>query len=520
MNDFRVSRLTTILEVALLPISIAFIILFFYVALSRVDYPFELNWMEGGVSSVVERIMAGQSIYAQPSLEYVPFTDTPLYYLLTSLIANLAGHGFIVLRSVSIVSTFFCFLLIYLFVKHETKSAFLGILSAGLFAAFYNVSGGWMDLGRIDSFSLFILLSALFVIRFYRNNKSYLAGGILLFLAFFANQFSIILIIFILGYGVIYNRRSILPVLLSSVVLIIASTFIMDKFYDNWYSYFVINLPLNFEISKSNIFLFWTEGLFRVCMVPIGFIIYNIYSNFKSGIKQWGWGFNMFAGAGMILMAWFLVVSSGSMENALLPAYAVIAILFGTSLNEILKKFKGKPGFNVSKLKDIIYILAILQFVSLIYDPGRLIPSREDRTAGEKFIESISKEDGDIFIPSHGYLAAMAGKRRFSHEKAIYDVCRNGNDEAAAKLTEQIKEAFANEDFAAVVYDDFYSPVRRFDVDSNYVFERYMFTDDVDFFPVVGKQVRPQYLFGRKQSPMDYYSSFEMIGPMPLPPEE
>jgi hypothetical protein len=80
----------------------------------------------------------------------------------------------------------------------------------------------------------------------------------------------VILIIFILAYGVIYNRRSILPVLLSAVVLIIASTFIMDKFYDNWYSYYIIDLPLNFDITISSISLFWTEELFRTCMIQIG----------------------------------------------------------------------------------------------------------------------------------------------------------------------------------------------------------------------------------------------------------
>jgi hypothetical protein len=519
MNDFRLSRLSRIFEAALLPISIVYIILFFYIAISRVNFPFELNWVEGGVLNVVERVMAGQSIYTEPSLEYVPFSNTPLYYLLTSLIANIIGSGFTALRSVSIASTFFCLLLIYLFVKHDTKSGFLGIVSAGLFAAFYNVSGGWMDIGRIDAFNLFILLSALFIIRFYRNNKSYLAAGILLFLAFFTNQFSVILIIFILGYGIIYNRRSILPVVLSATVLIFASTLIMDKFYDNWYSYFVISLPLNFEISISNIILFWTEGLFRTCMVPIGFIVYNLYSNFKSGTRQSGWGFNLFAGAGMILMAWFLRVFSGSMENALLPAYAVIAILFGTSLNEILKKFKNKPDLNGSKLRDIVYILAILQFTSLVYDPGRLIPSGADRIAGDKFMESISQENGDIFIPSHGYLAARAGKKRFAHEKAIYDVYKNDDGEAALKLKKQIEEAFANKEFAAIIYDDPYSLIRGFDSDSNYVFEKYMITDGDDFYPATGRRTRPQYFFKIKTTPVEDYPFFEMIGPMPLPTE-
>jgi hypothetical protein len=432
----------------------------------------------------------------------------------------MVGPGFMALRSVSIASTFFCLLLIYMFVKHDTRSGFLGIISAGLFAAFYNVSGGWMDIGRIDAFNLFILLSALFIIRFYRNNKSYLAAGILLFLAFFANQYSVILIIFILAYGVIYNRRSILPVLLSAVVLIIASTFIMDKFYDNWYSYYIIDLPLNFDITISNISLFWTEELFRTCMIPIGFIVFNVYSNFKSGIKQWGWGFNLFAGAGMILMAWFPQILSGSVEGALLPAYAVIAVLFGTSLNETLKKFKSRPDVNESKLRDVVYLLVILQFISLAYFPGRLIPSGADKIAGENFVESISRINGEIFIPSHGYLAAKTGKKQFAHEKAINDVYKKDDGEAALKLKKQIEEAFADKAFAAIIYDDPYSLIRSFDSDSNYVFEKYMLADGDDFYPVTGKRTRPQYFFGIKTTRVEDYPFFEMIGPMPLEIEE
>jgi 4-amino-4-deoxy-L-arabinose transferase-like glycosyltransferase len=520
MNDFKPSRISQSFKAALLPISIIYIVLFIYVAISRIDYPFELNWMEGGLLDVVERILDGKPIYTEPSLEYVPFIYTPLYYFLTAFIAKLMGPGFMALRLVSVISTLFCIILIYLFVKHDTRSGFLGAVSAGLFAAFYNAGGNWMDIGRNDSLNLLILLSALFIVRFYRNSRSYLIAGILLFLAFFTQQSSVILIIFILGYGIIYNRKSILPIMLSTIVLIVGSTIIMDKFYDSWYSYFVVELPLNREISISNIILFWTEGLFRTCMVPIGFIIYYLYSNFKSARRQPGWSFNLFAGAGMISTAWFLQVHSGNLANALLPAYAMITILFGISLNDILKKLKSKPDFNQIKLQDIVYLLVILQFITLVYDPRHLIPSRADRAAGEEFIESISKVDGDIFIPAHGYLAARAGKKQYAHAMAIYDVYRTNDDEASMKLKEEINEAFGNRDFAAVIYDDLYSPIGSFDSDSNYAVEKHMFVNGKDFFSVAGTRIRPQYFFSLKKPPMDEFPVFEMIGPMPLPTEE
>ena len=136
------------------------------------------------------------------------------------------------------------------------------------------------------------------------------------------------------------------------------------------------------------------------------------------------------------------------------------------------------------------------------------------------YIESISKVDGDIFIPAHGYLAARAGKKQYAHEMAIYSVYRNNDDEASLKLKEEIKEAFGNRDFAAVIYDYINSPFRNLDVDTNYVFEKLIIPDDNDLSPVSGTQIRPQYFFGLKPLPMDDFPVFEMIGPMPLDTEE
>jgi hypothetical protein len=48
---------------------------FVYVALAIVHlrYPFELEWMEGGMVDAVSRVVAGQKIYVKPSLEFAPY---------------------------------------------------------------------------------------------------------------------------------------------------------------------------------------------------------------------------------------------------------------------------------------------------------------------------------------------------------------------------------------------------------------------------------------------------------------
>lgn len=516
MTEFNKARLYSFLQVVLVPVSIIYILVYIYVAVTRMYYPFELSSIESGISSVVARILSGKPIYTEPSLEYVPFIYTPLYYFLTSIIARITGPGFAALRVVSFTSGILCLALIYLFVKHDTKSRFLGLVSAGLFAAFYNISQGWFDIGGNDTLNLLLLLSALYIIRFYRNNKSYLAGGVLLFLAFFTRQYSIIVILFVLAYGLIYNRKIILPILVTTVPLIVLSILLMDRIYDNWFSFYVFSLPMGRGISTSSIILFWTEGLLKACILPIGFILGNMVLNFQSVMKNSSWGFNLFAGAGMILLSWVTQLNMGAQPGAYLPAYAMIIIIFGISANEILMKFTISTEGKGNRLPKVVYVIMLLQFLSLIYDPRWLIPSQEDKNAGREFVDNISGIEGDVFIPSHGYLAVMAGKKQFAQASAIADLLDAGDTGPALKLREEISQAFADKKFAAVVYDDFSSPIENLDSDGNYVFEKIMLDDSRVFSPITGTPSGPRYYFALKNPPLDEFPPFEMIGPMPL----
>ena len=146
----------TLLAVATLYVAVYLILVFF-----RIQYPFELEWMEGGSVHQVIRILSGQKLYVSPSLEFVPFVYTPLYFYISASISRIIGAGFVPLRLVSFISSLGCFFIIFLFVKRETKSNFFGILAASLFSATFRRSGAFFDIARVDSLFLFFLLTAL-----------------------------------------------------------------------------------------------------------------------------------------------------------------------------------------------------------------------------------------------------------------------------------------------------------------------------------------------------------------------
>ena len=101
--------------------ALASIATFVLVALKRLSYPFELEWMEGAMRVAVERVLSQQPIYTPPSLEFGPFPYNPLFYYIAAGVARLFGVGLLSLRLLSFTATVTSFVLIYAIVHLETR---------------------------------------------------------------------------------------------------------------------------------------------------------------------------------------------------------------------------------------------------------------------------------------------------------------------------------------------------------------------------------------------------------------
>ncbi len=138
--------------------SVLYILVYIFIAVQHIFYPYELEWMEGGMVDHVVRLLSRKQLYTEPSIEFIPFIYTPLFSYVGMIISKIFGVGFFSLRLISFLSSLGCFIIIFEFVRRETKSLFFAILSTGLFAATYRISGAWLDLARVDSLFLLFLL--------------------------------------------------------------------------------------------------------------------------------------------------------------------------------------------------------------------------------------------------------------------------------------------------------------------------------------------------------------------------
>src|SRR5438874_66499 len=158
MASTGLQRTTGIVKYLLLAASAFYIVIFFYIALSRINYPFELEWTEGGSVMQIQQILYGGKLYVPPSIHFMPFPYTPLYFYISAAMGAVTGVGYLPLRIVSLLCSIGCFVLIYMMVRRSTDSSFAAFLSCGLFAASYRYVGAWYDIGRPDMLFMLLML--------------------------------------------------------------------------------------------------------------------------------------------------------------------------------------------------------------------------------------------------------------------------------------------------------------------------------------------------------------------------
>jgi hypothetical protein len=142
--------------------------------------------------------------------------------------------------------------------------------------------------------------------------------------------------------------------------------------------------------------------------------------------------------AGLVLSSALARLEGGAWSNALLPAYAAVAILFGMA---------------AARLPLAAPAMAALQFVLLAYDPRALVPGPADLAAGRAVLEQIASLPDGTLVLDHGYLSSMAGKRAFAHGWAMTDVLWADHQGAGRQLEAEMRAAIAARRFPALVLD-------------------------------------------------------------------
>ncbi len=484
-----------------------------YVFARRVAWPYDLEWMEGGVLCHALRLRDHLPTYAPPSVDFVPFLYTPLYPALLAWLSHIFGLGYGVARALSLIGFGGALVLGYVFVRREGGSRAAALAAIGMTAAAFVPTGAWYDLARPDSLFLGLTTAGLLVGWWKRRSH---AGGFaaaaLLVLAFFTKQTASPFMIALGAALLVANWRVAITYGLSLAILGLPSLYWLNHSTDGWFWTYVFKLHQQHDFYAGRAFLGSPVRLLLLLGPALLLVPWALARRRSPGLVYAAW--IGAAGAGAACLGFG---TQWAFTNAFIPGIFFPSLAMGVAAGRLAGA--GARGVQAIPIPSdatpprrpaVVYALlavslalapgALLPLVGRLaprewaidrttptgYDPRPYLPKKEDRARADALLARMRATDGEILIPFHPFYAHLAGKPTHLHRMGVLDVGRAG-----LGAPRGLPEAIRAHQFAAVVMDD--------KIDGNWqtwpgLLAAYRISDRVDGPRVVsGAETQPRY---------------------------
>jgi Dolichyl-phosphate-mannose-protein mannosyltransferase len=408
---------------------------YLFVAVSRLDYPFALEYLEGNSLVEVHRILAGQPLYPAPTAGYVPDGYPPLYFFVSAAVARVFGVSYLTLRLVSLVSSLACFALLARLVQRETGSLAAGTGAAGAFAATYFVAGAWFDIGRVDSLFLALSVGALYAARHMRGTRGAVAAGMLFAAVALTKQTGLAEMAAVTAALLTGPRRRLACVTaVTEVALVGVSTVVLRFTSGGWYTYYTLKQMSEHSLTYGNFGWFWT-ALLTATGLAAGAALIGARRVPRELLA---------ACAALAVEGYATLVHSGGSINDMLPAYLAVALLAGLALGS------GPAQWRVTTVAGVL-VLAQSVFLLASSHPSQAIPSSATRAAGERLIAGMRAFGGDVAVADDPGLSLRAGMAPAATPGAVFDVVRATDKAGIESYRHSAREAVKDQQFSAII---------------------------------------------------------------------
>jgi len=468
------------LRVALLVVALGFVAVYVLIALRRIGYPYELNWVEGAMVDGARRVIDGQSLYTEPSLGFTADIYPPLYYVVSGAASYVLGTGFLAPRLVSFLASLGVFFLVYLLVSRETGNRRAGVLGACLFAATFQIGGAWLS----------------------TSSRGVVAAAACLVLAYLTKQPALFVAPALALY--LWRRDRRLSLIFAGAFAIgwLGSAVIANALTDGWYRYYVLELPQQHPWLPSALRTFFTDDLLPPMSIAILVTLFFLGSRATSSSSSserpdhalWLY---LPLGIAMVSSAGVARLHVGGYDNTLLPAYLFLSIGFGLGVGEALARTAVASPREGALLRSLLYCACLLQFALLVYNPLGQIPDSGDVAAGDRTVAAIKRLPGPVFIPFHPDYAVAAGKPSHGHAAFLHDVLRGHPSNARTQLQRSIAETLDARCFGAVVLDSDAPPgmLDDYDLSRSYVRAGPLLKEGGAPLPLAGSKIAPDVVY-------------------------
>jgi hypothetical protein len=416
---------------------------------TRLNYPWELEWMEGGIVSHVQVLLQGGALYRAPSLSFTPFIYPPLYYYAAGLVAKVVGLGYFAPRLVSGLATLGCYALLFKWVWRETRSLLAGWVASGLYLATYDLSGRWFDIARGDSLLLLFLLLACTSSRSV-SARAPVVTGVALALAFFTKQSAMAIAVPVLCSVLVASpQRGWITVATFSGLLALGCL-LLEIGSKGWFSFYVFRVPADHEILWAT----WRDALFNPLwpslapMILASLAVACGVPSLRGGILAWPASglLVLCAGAGSVLAA----LHTGGYSNVLMPAFAAMAMCSGL----VFAHLRDPRARTRTRSSLLAAAVVVLQLALLSFGPTKAVPRNGDTEAGATLIAQLAALPGPIWCTASNYYPVLAGHHEpMTHVMGLVDVFKSKEETVKAATLRELERELSSGRIPTIVSD-------------------------------------------------------------------
>jgi hypothetical protein len=446
--------------------------LLLYMIARRAAWPYDLEWMEGGMLCHSLRLVEGKPIYAPPSVDFVPFLYTPLYPAVVAWLARLGpGVGYGLARAVSLVGFFGALLLGYVFARREGGSRACALAAMALPAAAWAPTGAWYDLARPDSLWLGLTTAAVCVAWWKRaTHLGAASSAALLVLAFYTKQTASPFMIAI-GVALLATHwRAALTYAATLALLGLPSLYWFNHSTHGWFWTYVFRVHQAHAFYPMRAFVGTPLRLLAIVGPAALLVPWALLRRSSPGLR-----YASFIGLVGAAAACLGFATQWAFLNAFIPGVFFPSLAVGVAAGRLVveqSSIRFQKATTPRHRPTAVYLVlaaslalapgALYSWIARVapaswgfdpslaagYDPRPFVPTRDDRARGAQVVERLRAVDGDILVPFHPFYAHLAGKPTHVHGMGVLDVSRAG-----LGLPGGFAEALRDRRFAAVAMD-------------------------------------------------------------------
>jgi hypothetical protein len=405
---------------------VAHLALLAYVFLRRAGYPFDLEWMEGGMLVHSLRLLKGQPLYGPPSVDFVSYLYTPLYPAVVAALGKVFGLHYVVGRLVSIASLGVVMALGYRAARREGAPVAVALVPAALLAAAFPFTGAWYDIVRNDGLYLALVTGSLYLVA-YHHGRLLLVGlaGVLMALAFLTKQTtSAFVLIAVIGL-LVFRWRSLPLFLLTAGATLGIAGGLLQRSSGGWFWTYIYRLHQNHDFYSKRAFLETPLLLLQHEPITIGLLVLLfVLLLVRRQLTRTTFFWALVAGAGFGISC----VGFGTQwafTNAFIPGVAFPALALGALAGRAYAAPTTESPGRAAEAA-LLALLVTVQLAVLVYDPRPYLPTAQSRAAGERLIARLRQAPGPVFVPDHPFYPVLAGKEAHFHRMGLWDVRRAG----------------------------------------------------------------------------------------------